>query len=1074
MKQIYVLASAAFCLSVLKTSSQGIYQYWGTTLSGGNENQGTIYTTRMDGGGHKPRPALPIATPGGEGFGRKGLVYNNKIYTVAGGGIHESGIIMAYDPSNDTYEKLVDMFTIGAEMSRTNLVLYNNKMYGVSYDQVTGSDGFIFEFDPATNGLIRKYNFSGTDYDAPHGGLLLWGDELWGCATAGTIATAGGIYSYDLGSGVFTERANFGTFLGTNPDCILSLYNNKIYGITKGGGANSLGVLFEYNPGTDAYAVRHVFSGGNDGSVPEGELTLYNNKFYGQTTDEGANDYGTIFEFDPAINNFATKQQNTATNGGNNSDGFTLYNTKLYSINPTGGTNNDGTVIEYDPVGNTVTKKADCTPEKGIRANYQMTLYNGKMYGLADGGSPNGSGLAGVFFEYNPVPNSMMAKITFRQNEGISPLGSVAYYNGKAFGLTSSGGNNGEGVIWEYDLATYTYTVRHHFDGSPDFNQGMTLYNGILYGCTRLGGTFDDGVLYSFNPTNYTYTVLHSFNGPVDGGSPFGNPVVYNNKLYGTSPYSISWGTIWEYALGSNTFTKKVQFDEIAHGKYPIAGLTELNGSLWGVCHNGGVNDGGTIYEYFPAINGIIKRYDFGPTAATGFNPEGGLTAVNNKLYGTTTFGQQLYEFDPASGIYTVKADLLDVGGYFCKSKLAWNDKTGKFYGTTYFAGALSAGNLFEYDLANDLLDQKLQFAPPIGTKPNFGALEKIPAFAAPGNPGNCTAGGSAIVDPTNINEWITFTNSNGDAVAEINPNGNNLGRVNVIFYVHDGPTRVKNGFYYLDRNITITTDNPPVTPVSVRLYTRKTEFDKLKNTPGSGIVSIGNLSVFKNNDNCSNTMTASAQELPTFVTTWGGDHVFITSVNSFSTFYFASSLAVLPVHILSLNGTKESTANKLSWVASCTTDVEFVIERSTDGTNFTTVGTVNAQGQDCNSPFSFKDLNPPAKGWYRLRMTEMNGPVKYSNIILLNRQRSEEFTVSIFPNPVVDGTVNLQISAVKKMSVPLTISDATGRVVMRKTVTVQEGTNSFPLPVSQLGTGIYQLTYSDGEKNRVIRFIKQ
>ncbi len=302
MKKIFTLAVLMICL-VWEINAQGIYQYWGTAESGGDEDQGTIFTTRTDAFGLKVRPGFPISTPGGDGGGRKGLVYNNKVYTVAGGGPGHTGIIMAYDPSNNTYEKLVNLYSIGAEGVRTNLVLFNNKMYGISTDDQFGDDGFIFEFNPATNGLIRKYNFTATDYDNPIGGLTLWGDELWGCASDGTVATFGGIYSYDLGSSVFTERADFGNFLGYSANCILSLYNNKIYGITSSGGANGFGVLFEYNPVTDIYTVRKVFSGGNDGRRPQGELTLFNNKFYGQTQgqplDENPNDYGTIFEFDP-------------------------------------------------------------------------------------------------------------------------------------------------------------------------------------------------------------------------------------------------------------------------------------------------------------------------------------------------------------------------------------------------------------------------------------------------------------------------------------------------------------------------------------------------------------------------------------------------------------------------------------------------------------------------------------------------------------------------------------------------------------------------------------------------------
>jgi hypothetical protein len=302
---------------------------------------------------------------------------------------------------------------------------------------------------------------------------------------------------------------------------------------------------------------------------------------------------------------------------------------------------------------------------------------------------------------------------------------------------------------------------------------------------------------------------------------------------------------------------------------------------MYGVCVQGGANDLGTIYEYNPAINGITKKFDF--SNATGTYSFGGLTAVNNKLYGTTsTSGNYLYEFDPANNNYIIRANIhADAGGAESRTTLVYNDETQKLYGVSWLGGAFHSGILFEYDVPNMSISKRTDFSPYVGEDPQHMKLEKIPALVAPGDPGNCAMATSENIDASNNNKWVPFINSNGDAVAEINANGNNLGRVRVNFYVHDGATRQKNGSYYLDRNITITVDNQPATPVSVRLYVRRTEFEKLKNTPGSGINGIGALSVFKNDDACSNTMSASANKLTTNVSTWGGDYVFTTSVNS-------------------------------------------------------------------------------------------------------------------------------------------------------------------------------------------------
>jgi hypothetical protein len=145
---------------------------------------------------------------------------------------------------------------------------------------------------------------------------------------------------------------------------------------------------------------------------------------------------------------------------------------------------------------------------------------------------------------------------------------------------------------------------------------------------------------------------------------------------------------------------------------------------------------------------------------------------------------------------------------------------------------------------------------------------------------------------------------------------------------------------------------------------------------------------------------------------TWGGDLVYSTTVTSFSTFYFAKrNITVLPVHILSFNGAVETTGNKLEWKASCTDAADFTVERSTDGIQFTAIGTIHATTQDCNSPFSFFDQQAPSKAYYRLRMKEEFSPVKYSSILMLQRDKKAATEIRFTPNPVTGSTLGLQIT---------------------------------------------------------------
>lgn len=1075
MKQSFILALFVLCLNVsIKTNAQGIYQYWGTAVSGGDEDQGSMFTTRMDGGGLKSRPGPTVSTPGGLPVQTKPVVYNGKIYCVTrAGGLNNAGIIIAYDPANATYEKVANFYTIGTSSPVGNLVVYNNKLYGVCQGD-GNSDGVIFEFNPATNTLVKKFDFEGSGYSRPLGGLVLIGDDVW--STTGTAS--GCIYSYNIPGNSFTMRNEFGNFLGEWSYGRMVLFNNKLYGVTRNGGANNFGVLYEYNIATDIYTVRAVFSGGNMGAHPGGSLALFDNKIYGQTSEQGANGQGTIFEFDPTTNIFTTKHQYTPAQGGYALSGFTEYNNKLYAFTRWGGDDNNGTLVEYNPATNTLLKKVDCTFTNGEQSDNDMVVYNNKLYGMMTyGGMTNGQLYEGTFIEYNPAINSLQPKIRFRENTGLEMIGSTAYLNGKVYGVTSRGGGNGStlGVIWEYDLATYEYSVRHQFQSNTGYAglcEGLIAYNGNLYGTAEYG-TNNSGTLYRFNPGTGVYTVLHAFDNDADGGNPKGRIIVVNNKIYGTSLNGggnpAGGGSIWEYDLNTNVFAKRVSMGP-TFGKHPISGLTQMNGHLYGITKLGGVNDRGTLFRYTPGINAFLKLHDFDVVSGA---PAGGLEVANDKLYGVS-INEFIYEYDPATDDFDIKSLLADINAFTNSSALTFNADNGKLYGTTTGSSNGADGVIFEFDPVTSELNRTATLTPAIGTSPQFMRLQKTPAFVAPGTPGACIPGGSVNVDATNNNEWLSFTNTFGDAVAEINANGNNLGRVMINFYVHDGATRQKNGFFYLDRNFSITVDNPPATPVSIRLYIRKTEFEKLKNTAGSGIANIGNLRIYKNADACSNTLITSAAELPTNVSGWGGDYVFSTEVTSFSSFYFASNMAVLPIHLQSFTGTIEITANRLTWKASCTNDVDFTIERSVDGNHFQPVGLVLAMQQDCANPFVFPDQNPPAKAWYRLAIKENGAPLKYSNIILLDRGKKQEFVVQVVPNPVVGNDANLQISTNSRKNIRLQVVDAMGRVALRKELQLQPGINNVVLPAGNLSAGVYYVLYDDGERRETIRFIKK
>ena len=151
-------------------------------------------------------------------------------------------------------------------------------------------------------------------------------------------------------------------------------------------------------------------------------------------------------------------------------------------------------------------------------------------------------------------------------------------------------------------------------------------------------------------------------------------------------------------------------------------------------------------------------------------------------------------------------------------------------------------------------------------------------------------------------------------------------------------------------------------------------------------------------------------------------------------------------------------------------------MQRSTDSRNFNTIYSIFATAVRCQQPFDYTD-NQPAKGtnYYRLKMTDVDGKITYSSIVvLINAVKGMEL-MNIAPNPVVNGSFNLKVSTAEKTQMEIVITDMQGRILQKQSVSMIAGFNAIPMHVQNLATGTYQLfgNTADG-RTRVLRFVIQ
>jgi hypothetical protein len=362
----------------------------------------------------------------------------------------------------------------------------------------------------------------------------------------------------------------------------------------------------------------------------------------------------------------------------------------------------------------------------------------------------------------------------------------------------------------------------------------------------------------------------------------------------------------------------------------------------------------------------------------------------------------------------------------------------------------------------------------------------------AAGNPGACITASTMMLDSlSNLSQqlFVPILDSNNNFVAQIYPNGNNLGAVTTSLYVHNGPVRQDpKGLYYLDRNITITPTRQPVSTYNLRYFYRLTELNALIAQPGSNVNNRFDLTLSRlRMDSCARGIGAGVWNgQVTFPSGFGdvlpsGDQfVDITGLSNFSAFFLHGGSTPLPAAI-TFAGEKAGNRNILRWTTKTESNVKgFSVERSADGRSFVSIGYVNSLAPNGNSTsdlnYIFNDDNPQgAATYYRLRIEDKNGNFKMSNVILLRRGKVNQLELSgLFPNPA-STSLNVVLDVPARDKVTLVVTDLAGRTLMQKAVTVETGTNTIDMDVSGLTKGTYMVRVicSNDCKSATGRFVK-
>jgi uncharacterized repeat protein (TIGR03803 family) len=259
--------------------------------------------------------------------------------------------------------------------------------------------------------------------------------------------------------------------------------------------------------------------------------------------------------------------------------------------------------------------------------------------------------------------------------------------DGAIYGMTTVGGQYGNGVIYRFDRDKNQYTVLHTFsamdangDNKDGASPGVALTagpNGVFYGMAYLGGLNGTGTIFKIT-TSGEFTVLHTFgavdangNNP-DGAYPLRTIVIGNDgNLYGTTRrgglniclFTDGCGVAWTMDSKGN-FEVLHQFT--ADEGHAASLLQGIDGYFYGCAVwpatslPPGPLPSGILYRMAPSGQDFQVLYMFSQTNSSGENMDG--------------------------------AD--------CYEPLV-ETRPGVFYGAAYYGGTNGSGVVFRYSLSN-------------------------------------------------------------------------------------------------------------------------------------------------------------------------------------------------------------------------------------------------------------------------------------------------------------------------------------------------------------------------------------
>ena len=167
---------------------------------------------------------------------------------------------------------------------------------------------------------------------------------------------------------------------------------------------------------------------------------------------------------------------------------------------------------------------------------------------------------------------------------------------------------------------------------------------------------------------------------------------------------------------------------------------------------------------------------------------------------------------------------------------------------------------------------------------------------------------------------------------------------------------------------------------------------------------------------------------------------------------------------------------NMINWVTETEINLSyFIVERSYDGVNFTSIGRVNALRAPGLGAYEWRDADHlSGYNYYRLRSVDIGNVSKFSFIVRVYSGDFSGHNILVSPNPVSGNSFIVGGHFTQSEKITIRVVDMNGRVIKTQTEQTRMGFNSFKIDLAgNLSSGVYIIELIEENEIRKTKLIK-